>query len=291
MARYLFKHTRIMLSEEWRSLTKDQVRHWQKKENGPFVIAMHPHGILPMGGIINGLTWYGGGEDGGGLEAITASGARDVPAPETPGPLLHQRFFPDLHLRCCAASGVFLFPLFYEMYRKLGAIECTKTYMRDALRAGRTVAVYPGGAAESRFATPGRYVCYVKQRQRQGFVRLALEERKHLFAVWTFGDEALVPQPQEPYRWLLKLQDFAKEATGLLVPPLPIGLPRFPPLTSVVGVPVKLDDLWPEVVGGEVSQAAVDEAHKRYLSHVQKLFDENKGLVPGGHSEAVLEFL
>ena len=41
------------------------------------VIAMHPHGLLPLGAILNGLTWAGGG-----LRGITASGA-ELPEPAT----------------------------------------------------------------------------------------------------------------------------------------------------------------------------------------------------------------
>lgn len=36
---------------------------------------MHPHGLLPLGAILNGLTWAGGG-----LRGITASGA-ELPEP------------------------------------------------------------------------------------------------------------------------------------------------------------------------------------------------------------------
>merc|ERR1712217_213784 len=155
--------------------------------------------------------------------------------------------------------------------------------------SGKSVAVYPGGATESRFATPGRYVCYAKNRK--GFVRLALEERLNLLPIWTFGDEGIVPQPWVLPKPLIRFQDWLKEALGLLVPPIPIGLPRFPPLTSVVSVPVDLSDLWPEKVGDTVSQEAVDKAQKRSMQAIQKLFDDNKALVPGDHSEGVLEFL
>ena len=46
-----------------------------------------------------------------------------------------------------------------------------------------------------------------------------------------------------------------------------------------------------ESVGGEVSDAAVEEGHKRYMEAQQRLFDRNKGLVSGGHGNGVIEFL
>lgn len=284
----------MVLSEDWRHLSAEKVRSWQETE-APWVIPMHPHGLLPLGGIINGLTWYGGGAtNGGGCEPVTTSGATTVDTgeslkPASPGLLIHQRMLANLQLRCAVASGVFFTPFFYDAFRALGAIECTKPYMKACLRSGKSVAVYPGGAMESRFATPGRHVCYVNERK--GFVRIALEERLHLLPIWTFGDEGIVPQPWNPPEVLIKMQNWMKECVGLLVPPLPIGLPRFPPLTSVMSIPIDLSDLWPENVDDPVSQVTVDKAHNRYMEAIQRLFDENKALVPGGHSEAVLEFL
>ena len=84
-----------------------------------------------------------------------------------------------------------LFPGFYEMFKKLGAFECTKPCIVMVLRDSRDVAVFPGGATESVYATPGR-VCFCKKHK--GFVRLAIEERLDHLPMWTFGDESLMPQ-------------------------------------------------------------------------------------------------
>lgn len=279
----LFGHTRIVLSEEWCDLTPEQRSRWQERQ---YVIPMHPHGLLPFGAILNGLTWAGGG-----LRGITASGA-ELPEPKDPGSGLHQRWFRHMRLRAAVASGAAnLFPLFFEMFKYLGGFECTKPFFQAVLRDGRDVAIFPGGAQESGYAAPGRYVCLCKKHK--GFVRIAIEERRDLLPMWTFGDESLVPQmhfetlPQVAQ----SLQRWGKETLGLLVPPTLAGLPQLVPLTLVTGVPVSLEDLWPEQVGGEVSDAAVDEGHKRYMKAVTSLFDRNKGLVPGGHAKAVIEFL
>eukprot|EP00929_Paragymnodinium_shiwhaense_P008179 TRINITY_DN112123_c0_g1_i1.p1 TRINITY_DN112123_c0_g1~~TRINITY_DN112123_c0_g1_i1.p1 ORF type:complete len:410 (+),score=88.58 TRINITY_DN112123_c0_g1_i1:80-1309(+) len=279
---WLFPGSRMILAEEWKSLTKEQVRAWHATEE-PVLIPMHPHGILPMGGIINGLTWASGG-----IQAVTPSGA-EIEKPASPGKGLHQSFFTNMQLRCAVASGVFLPPFFFEAYRGLGAVECTKPFIVNLLRRGRAVALYPGGATESRFATPGRYVVYVKNRK--GFVRVALEERVHLMPLYTFGDEAIIPQPWNCPEWFCKLQDMVKAATGLLAPPLATGPPKRIPLTTLVGVPIDLSDLWVKEVGDKASDEAVDKAHARYMEYLQKMFDANKKFVPGGHEKAVLEFL
>lgn len=282
ISRWLFNgETKIFLSEEWHNVSAEDRAKWASRH---YVIPMHPHGLLPIGAILNGLTWAGGG-----CRGVTTSGAK-LSEPANAGDGLHQRWFPHMKLRAAVASGACgLVPGFYELFTKLGAFECTKPFMQKVLREDKDVAVFPGGALESRYAIPGRYVCVVKHRK--GFVRLALEERRDLLPMYTFGDEALLPQMAEPPRAIVALQDLAKEVFGLLVPPTLAGLPQFPPLTLITGVPISLEDLWPENVGGEVSQAAVDEAHARYVSAMQALFDTNKAYVPGGHAKAVIEFI
>ncbi|CAE7384765.1 mogat2-a [Symbiodinium sp. CCMP2456] len=276
-----FGHAQIVLSEEWRQLSPSEIRHWMDRH---YVIGMHPHGLLPVGAILAGLTWAGGG-----LRGRTASGV-ELPEPENGGELLHQRWFRQMKLRAAVASGACgLFPGFYEMFTTLGAFECTKPFICDRLRAGRDVAIFVGGAQESAYATPGRYVCYVKCHK--GFVRLALEERRDILPMWTFGDESIIPQIRNPPAWLTQLQHLFKSITGLLVPPGFAGIPQLPPLTMVTGVPISLEDLWAKEVGGEVSDEAVEEGHRRYLEAQRKLFDSNKALVRGGHEKGVIEFI
>jgi hypothetical protein len=277
----LFKGTAIVLSEEWLDASAADREKWRDRH---YVVAMHPHGLLPMGAILAGLTWVGGG-----LRGRTSSGA-EVPEASDPGPLLHQHFFRKMKLRAAVASGaVGLFPGFFEMFTKLGAFECTKPFIAERLREGKDVAIFVGGATESVYATPGRYVCYISKHK--GFVKLALEERVDILPMWTFGDEAIFPQARSKPFFLTALIQWAQEATGLAVPPAFAGLPRLPALTLVAGVPVSLEDLWPASVGGQVSDKAVEEGHRRYIQAQRQLFDRNKALVPGGHENGVIEFI
>ena len=97
ISKYVFKHTNILRPEEWRDLSTEQPRKWC--EDRHYVIPMRPHGLLPIGAILNGLTWAGGGARG-----ITTSGA-ELSEPATPGKGLHQRWFRGMHLRACVATG------------------------------------------------------------------------------------------------------------------------------------------------------------------------------------------
>mmetsp|Transcript_32640 Transcript_32640/g.48883 ORF Transcript_32640/g.48883 Transcript_32640/m.48883 type:complete len:161 (-) Transcript_32640:104-586(-) len=157
-------------------------------------------------------------------------------------------------------------------------------FARDS---GKDVAIFPGGAAESAFAAPGRYVAAISKHH--GFIRLALEERRNLLPLWCFGDEAIVPQMVNPPLILQRVQSFVKEVTGLLVPPLFSSLPQFPDLTLVAGVPVDLEDLWAAEPGDKVPPKAIEVALERYTQAQSNLILRNKDYVPGNHGSAKLE--
>jgi len=286
IAKYLFRgQVRMLNSEEWLQLGPKQLLSWREDHPKPYVMSMHPHGLLPFGAILNGMTGVGGGMTG-----ATASGAQ-IPAPSSTGPLLHQTFFPHIVTRAAIATGAFWFPGAREIYRNLGCIEISKPFVRALLRRGRTVGICVGGADESRYARPGRYVvCALKHK---GHLRLAVEEHLDILPVYTFGEESFVPQASwvDHKSALTRLQVIMKEVTGLMCPPSLGGLPNFVPLTTVVGVPVSLADLWCGDVGSPVTDLVVDKAHARYLEALQRLFDMNKAFVPGGHADAVLEII
>lgn len=284
LAKGLFKKCSVVMSEEWAALNAEEVRRWTDGHESPFILPMHPHGYFPIGGMINGLTWFGGG-----MPPHTVSGKELAYKTESPGKLLHQNLFPHMKLTAGVASFCFWFPGFYEIYSKLGCIEATKPFLATALRKGKTVALYPGGAAESGMSRPGRYVAYC--RKHKGFLRLALEEHIDLLPVYTFGEESVLPQPSSVFGPIAFLQRFLTEATGLRIPPAFGGLPSAPPLTTVVGLPISLKDLWSAEIGEPVAEASVDIALKRYIDSQQKLFDQNKALVPGNHKDARLEVM
>mmetsp|Transcript_39174 Transcript_39174/g.77541 ORF Transcript_39174/g.77541 Transcript_39174/m.77541 type:complete len:245 (-) Transcript_39174:10-744(-) len=114
ISQWLFNgRTKIFLSEEWRNVSEEDRAKWAGRH---YVIGMHPHGLLPIGAILNGLTWAGGG-----LTGVTTSGAK-LSEPANAGDGLHQRWFPRMELRAAVASGACgLTPGFYEMFTKLGA--------------------------------------------------------------------------------------------------------------------------------------------------------------------------
>lgn len=288
LVKLLFPGSKGLVSEDWLKLSTTEVQRWLR---GPpaghgYMVPLHPHGVLPFGAIFNGLT-----RATGGLQPFTPSGAKLAAAlpEEELGSGLNQQLFPRFRVRPAVASGCFWFPGAREFYIRVGGFEVSKPFMVERLRAGDTLAVMPGGATESRFAYPSPHVVYL--RSRKGFIRLALEEQAYVIPLYTFGDDEILPQLLHPPKLLVQLQDLLKSSLGLLVPPVPAGLPRLGPKTSVLGVPLDFSDLWPAERGGAVSEEAVDKAHGRYVEALVRLFEANKAHVPGDFKNATLEVL
>lgn len=281
VVRLLCPGSRMLLSEEWLQLSRQEGQHWFRQKN--YIISLHPHGYLSMGAVINGLTFATGG-----LQNLTPSGRRyEHPVPDDEkGDGLHQQVFPYVKIRAAVASACFWFPMFSSVYGGLGCFEVSKPFMVERLRNGDTVGVMPGGAIESRYAFPEPHIVYLLHRK--GFVRLALEERMHLIPMYTFGETGLLPQPRDPPQLFIKFQNLMKSVLGLSVPPAIAGYPRLGPNTTIWGVPVDLSHLWPNQVGGEVGDDAVEEAHALYVKALQHLFDTNKALVPGNFAHSKL---
>jgi len=282
---------RMVLSTEWRQLQPETVARWRSAAQ--YVVAMYPHGSFPIGGMVNGLTSVGDLDnlvaDPKAENGVTQCRA-DQPSPganekERPFPDMHSRWFTYMKLRAAAASFCFWLPGMRHAFLRVGITDCSEPYMRKLLSKGRTVAVFPGGARESCFATPGLYRLYLTGHR--GFLRLALETGNDVLTCYTFGDEALWKQLQDPPAWLAYILRKLTEMLGITPPVWLQLIPNRIPLTTVVGVPLDLSDLRPPV-GSPATEQQLKEAMKRYVAHIQNLFDANKALVPGGHEKARL---
>ncbi|CAE8595235.1 unnamed protein product [Polarella glacialis] len=287
--RYFADSMQMVLSVEWRSIKAEEIA--RKRSSPQYLVGMHPHGSFPFGGMVNGLTEIGDttnlSVDPKGLspagKPLDQAGAEPWPREDTPS--VHTRWFPHLRLRAAAASFCFWVPGMREIFLRCGIIDCSEPYMRRLLKQGLSVAVFPGGARESGFATPGVYRLYL--RGRRGFLRLALESGVSVFACYTFGDEAIWHSLVDAPAWLSSVVQIAKESLGIL-PPIWLHLiPNRVPLTTVVGIPIDFSDLRPPP-GEPASEENLDIAMSRYIDMLQSLFDANKGLVPGNHGSAKL---
>lgn len=177
----------------------------------PFVIGLEPHSVLP--------------------QALSVFGEH---APRQPPAGLR-------HARILVSSTIFRAPIIRHFWWWMGCRPASWKSFEELLKAGRTVAICPGGVRECMYMTHGQEVAYLKRRT--GFVRLAVRHKAALVPVFAFGQT-----PQYSYIRLLSgrvglLSSLA--ARMGFVPMVVWGLwglpfPRQIPLRIVVGVPIEV---------------------------------------------------
>ena len=111
------------------------------------LMAVHHHGMLPFASVVNL-----------GTEATGFS-----------------ELFPSLKDRVVvAASSCFMVPIFRDLIMAASVVDCNKWSMERWIKNGTTVAVFPGGAHEAEFASPGE-VEILDLKRKLGFLRLSMK--------------------------------------------------------------------------------------------------------------------
>lgn len=218
-----------------------------------YILGCHPHGIMCHSHFVNL------GTEGSGWSKL----------------------FPAIRPYLCVLSGQFMFPIFREYFLMSGAIEVSKASIKWVLTkegTGNAVGIVVGGAAEALDAVPGRFVVNVKNRK--GFVRMALKYGASLVPLFSFGENNIYTQVDNPEgSRLRRAQNFLTRVFGFS-PPIFHGrgifnytfglLPYRRPIYTVVGKPIDVD----KVV--EPTKEEVDRLHQRYIQELTQLFDEHK---------------
>jgi 2-acylglycerol O-acyltransferase 2 len=214
-----------------------------------YVFGYHPHGILSLG-----------------LWTAFATEALDV-----------STLFQGLQLRILTLEATFKLPLFREMALMHGLASCSKKSCHYLLNRGESIMLVVGGAAEALDARPGLFDLTL--RNRKGFVKIALQNGASLVPCLGFGENELFNQVPNPRGSKLRdFQDWMRRKLSFSVPLFwgrgiwnyDFGiLPRRNPITVVTGAPVDVPRIeFP-------SQQDIDETHAKYVTALQKLFDDN----------------
>lgn len=135
-----------------------------------------------------------------------------------------------------------------------------------------------GGAQEALNARPGIYKLVL--RKRKGFCRIAIQTGASIVPVFSFNEVEVFDQPSnEPGTKIRKFQDFFKKWTGV-APAIFIGrgflqysyglIPRRHPITTVVGAPIST------VLNQTPSAKEIDELHEKFITALDKLFEDHK---------------
>lgn len=218
-----------------------------------YIMGYHPHGIIATGALCNFAS-----------EATSFS-----------------EKFPGITPRIITLKAQFRCPFHRDFILALGACSADKEsieYLLKMCGVGNAVVIVIGGAAEALDAHPKMSTLTLKRRR--GFVRIAIQNGASLVPVYSFGENDLYDQIENPPgTWLRWFQTKITKIIGIS-PPLFKGrgmlqynlgvLPYRRPINTVVGKPI-------DVVKNEnPSDEEVCKIHEIYMEELKKLFDEHK---------------
>ncbi|KAG9468709.1 hypothetical protein GDO78_022117 [Eleutherodactylus coqui] len=220
-----------------------------------YVFGFHPHGVLIAGGFTNFCT--------------EATGFSDL--------------FPGITPYLLMLPLWFRAPFFRDYIMTGGLIPSNKesaAYVLSQKKGGTAVVIAVGGAAESLDARPG--ACSLLLKNKKGFIKLAIEHGASLVPIFSFGENELYDQVENPKGSLLRtVQEKLQKLMGVALPlfhargvfQYSFGLiPYRRPINTIVGKPI------PVVENPNPSVEEVDRMHKLYMQKLSELFEEHKTL-------------
>eukprot|EP00794_Sanderia_malayensis_P010751 gene10751-11901_t len=230
-----------------------------------YILGYHPHGVIGVGTFVNFAT-----------EATNFSS-----------------IFPGIIPHCLTLKVLFRFPFFREIALAFGLSDVSKEsiqYLCSKKEGGNAVIIVVGGAAESLDAHPGS--CNLTLKDRKGFVRMALLTGACLVPVYSFGENDLYEQVNNPHGSLLykfqtkcmKLLTFAPvlfHGRGIFQYNFGL-LPYRHPVATVIGAPI------PVYKRTNPTMEDIDRLHKKYIERLRILFDKNKEKYAPDHPNATL---
>lgn len=219
-----------------------------------YLVISHPHGIYSFGLYTNFAT--------------EANGVSEK--------------YPGLNIRIATLSIQFWTALRREWLMLHGAVDCGKQSLEYLLNTDRAVnnavILVVGGAAEALDAHPGSHMLTLKNRK--GFIRLALETGAQLVPLYSFGENELFDQVDNPRGSKLRaIQTYFKDHIGFSIP-LFNGrgifnytyglLPRRKRIDTVVGSPIPVQKT------SNPTSEQIEELHKKYTDALIEMFETNK---------------
>ncbi|XP_041820696.1 2-acylglycerol O-acyltransferase 2-A isoform X2 [Chelmon rostratus] len=152
------------------------------------------------------------------------------------------------------------------------------SYLVSRPEGGNVAVIAVGGAPEALDARPGALTLQV--RNRKGFIKLALKHGAQLVPVFSFGENELFDQMENPTGSpLRRLQNRLQSIMGVAMPlfhargvfQYSFGLiPYRKPIHTVVGKPISI------VQTPSPSTEDIEGVHKVYLQSLTELFEQHK---------------
>ncbi|CAD6193730.1 unnamed protein product [Caenorhabditis auriculariae] len=219
-----------------------------------YLIGYHPHGIISMAAFINFAT------NGTGI----------------------LEKFPSIRFHLCTLVGQFWTPFRREWGLLHGMIDCSRKSILNIInteKKGAACVLVVGGAEEALDAHPGHHILTLNRRK--GFIRLALVSGAQLVPCYSFGENDIYHQADNPKGSnIRKIQTYMKKVLGFSPPAFHgrgvfnynVGmLPFRKPINTVLGAPIRVEKC------ENPTMEQIDELHATYVTRLRELFDEYKG--------------
>ncbi|XP_075054659.1 2-acylglycerol O-acyltransferase 2 [Mixophyes fleayi] len=218
-----------------------------------YVFGFHPHGVLVAGAFTNFCT--------------EATGFPELFPGVTPYLLMLPLWFRAPFFRDYIMSGG-LIPSDRE----------SASYLLKKKKSGNAIVIAVGGAPESLDARPGAFKLLLKDRK--GFIKLAMQHGASLVPVFSFGENELFDQVDNPKGSFLRgVQEKLQKVMGVALPlfhargvfQYSFGLlPYRRPIYTVVGKPIKVTE------NPTPTSEEIDKMHKIYIENLCELFEKHK---------------
>uniref|UniRef100_A0AAQ4PT16 Acyltransferase n=1 Tax=Gasterosteus aculeatus aculeatus TaxID=481459 RepID=A0AAQ4PT16_GASAC len=218
-----------------------------------YIFGFHPHGVLVAGAFGNFCT-----------EATGFS-----------------RLFPGLRSHLLMLPFWFRVPLFRDYIMCGGLVSSCKSslsHLASRPGGGNVAVIAVGGAPEALDARPGALTLQVLNRK--GFIKMALKHGAQLVPVFSFGENELFDQMENPSGSpLRKLQNGLQSIMGVAMPlfhargvfQYSFGLiPYRKPIHTVVGKPIAV------VQTPSPSSEDIEMLHRLYMQNLTELFEQHK---------------
>ncbi|XP_047577292.1 2-acylglycerol O-acyltransferase 1 isoform X4 [Lutra lutra] len=168
------------------------IKTWDLDPSRNYIFGFHPHGVLVAGAFGNFCTNYSDFEE----------------------------LFPGFTAYLHVLPFWFRCPLFRDYLMTSGSVSVSKKSVSHVLSkegGGNISVIVLGGAEESLDAHPGKFTLFI--RQRKGFVKIALTHGASLVPVFSFGENELFKQVNNPEgSWLRTVQEKLQKIMGFALP-------------------------------------------------------------------------
>jgi 2-acylglycerol O-acyltransferase 2 len=174
-----------------------------------YIFGIHPHGVLPFGGVLNVTSDLTG----------------------------FDQLFPGIERRGLAATFVFLVPGYRDLMLGAGICDAARFSARRVLESGRSLYLVPGGATEALYSRADSDVLVL--RKRRGFVRLALQHGASLVPCFSFNENNLFEQfDTSAWPSIEYCKKKFQAIFGISLPLIKSPIPCRAQITTVVGAPI-----------------------------------------------------